>query len=190
MTSSQPNSTRSIWTCCSFNRSTRSLQKNVVQVNSPKHHLQRNMLRFSLSSHVQYKIISADYAKILEDKRFTREFLPYIQIIRKKHLISCVNSQLPLLLIEDFHAEFPPDQPMPREVVKHASLHRHSTLQQSPADTAQQFDSDKNTGQTVQSSDLPTLKNRYSSRIIQNKEWKHKMNKLQVNQQNASTQIE
>ena len=70
----------------------------------------------------------ADYRRLVKRRHFTKHFLPHAQIIRKKHLINCLNAQMPLLVVEDFHAEQPAAQSLPREMVRHNSLHRHSTL--------------------------------------------------------------
>ena len=94
-------------------------------------------------------LTQAEYQQLVDQRRFARDFLPHAQIVRKKHLINCIDLHMPLLLVEDFHAAQPPVQRLPREVIRHNSLHRHATLDFSLGDHTVNSGGAKTLGQSA-----------------------------------------
>lgn len=121
---------------------------------------------------------------MLKERHFSREFLSYTQIIDKAHLVDCVNSELPLLLVEDFHAKTPPDQPVPREVFKYVTPYKYLVMQSQAKRGA-----GRSSGKIMQTTDSWKFGNLVGQSLIQNKKRKTKMETLRVDQQNNSAKI-
>lgn len=127
---------------------------------------------------------------MLKERNFNQEFLPYTQIIDKSLLIDCANSQLPLLLMEEFYAKAPAQRPLPLGVFSHVTPHKQAVYGQPTVERKRGSKPDQGNKQVAQNEDLFRLGKGQSYKGAQKKQWKVETSKLKLNQQNLFLQSE